>query len=426
MAASIHTNNHKYSSSSHPLNAFRKQLFFSLAVLFFLAAGTVFAVLYGRGYRFSYDDGKPEVAKTGILVATSLPNGAQVFVNDHLTTATDNTINLTPGEYAIKIQKDGYFPWEKRVRIQKEEVIKAEALLFPTAPKLESITATGVDNPIMDASSTKIAYRISSQNTRKNGMYVFDTSANPVLALKGTVKQIVDDTVNTFSKASYTWSPDGDQMIASVSSALITSYYLLDAGTFNEAPQDVTAILASVEETWQNEKALREKARMDGLKKLLQKMIRDYFTILAWSPDDTKILYKAKKDSTLPLIIKPRLIGINNLKEQRTISGGSVYIYDSKEDTNWKLLDDLTGYCAIELEQCRLPVSWFPDSKHLIYVHDNKIDIVEYDGANQTTIYAGPFIDNYVFPWPNGSKIIVLTNLGNQNIPPNLYTVSLK
>ncbi|MBI3093109.1 MAG: hypothetical protein HYZ02_02635, partial [Candidatus Levybacteria bacterium] len=68
----------------------------------------------------------------------------------------------------------------------------------------------------------------------------------------------------------------------------------------------------------------------------------------------------------------------------------------------------------------------FPDSKHLIYVEEKKINILEYDGANKTTIYAGPFVDNYVFPWPNGSKLVVLTNLGNENIPPNLYTIGLK
>ncbi len=407
----------------------RKQIFFSFAVFLFLAITTIAIVLYGSGYRFSFDNGRPEVAKTGILVTTSLPNGAQVFIDDHLTTATDNTINLTPGEYTVKIFKEGYFPWEKTVRIQKEVVTKAEALLFPTAPKLESITATGVSNPMPDPSGTKIAYIIAGQAVRKNGIYVFDLTANPVLSLQGSAKQIVDDTNGLFSQSSFAWSPDGQQLIASLSGELETpTYYLLSAQSLNDTPRDITAVLTSLQEEWRADIAQKDITRTDGLKEPLQKMIKDNFTILAWSPDDTssKILYRTKKDAMLPFIIKPRLIGVDILKEDRKIKQDGVYVYDTKEDTNWKILDGLASDCTIETPDCQLPLRWFPDSKHLIYVHDNKIDIMEYDGSNQTTIYAGPFIDNYVFPWPNGSKIVILTNLNNLNIPPNLYTVSLK
>ena len=69
---------------------------------------------------------------------------------------------------------------------------------------------------------------------------------------------------------------------------------------------------------------------------------------------------------------------------------------------------------------------WFTDSKHLIYVRDKELKIVEYDGLNETTVYAGPFIESYIFPWPDATKILFLTNLGNSRITPNLYTISLK
>ena len=73
-----------------------------------------------------------------------------------------------------------------------------------------------------------------------------------------------------------------------------------------------------------------------------------------------------------------------------------------------------------------MPIMWYPDSKHLVYVHDGKIDMMEYDAGNQTTVYAGPFVDDYVFPWPDATKLVILTNLGNPTIAPNLYTLGLK
>lgn len=194
----------------------------------------------------------------------------------------------------------------------------------------------------------------------------------------------------------------------------------------NDTPRNVTAILDSVEADWQEEKEEKDLARLNGLKKPLRQVISENFRVLAWSPDDQKILYVASRSAELPLIIKPRLIGINTLTEDRNIDEGKVYVYDIKEDTNNQVLESIPHECEETIDSCKLPISWFPDSNHLIHVHDKQIDIIEYDGSNRTTVYAGPFIEPYVFPWPNGSKLVILTNLNNPSIQPNLYTISLK
>ena len=75
----------------------RKQLAISLLLVGLMVLATAGVILYGMGYRFSLNKGTPAVSGTGLLVATSAPDGAQVFINEHLTTATDNTINLEPG-----------------------------------------------------------------------------------------------------------------------------------------------------------------------------------------------------------------------------------------------------------------------------------------------------------------------------------------
>lgn len=410
----------------------KRQLLISVFAIVFLAAGTTLAVLYGKGY-IAFDKGKPDFSGTGLLVTTSSPNGAQVFINDHLTTATDNTINLQPGEYTIKIFKEGYYPWQKKLKIQKEVVSKAEALLFPTAPKLESITALGVENPVIDPSTTKIAYTVSSKTLKKNGVFVLDMSARPILTLQSASTQIADNTTDKFSQSDLSWSPDGNQIIATISADLETpATYILSVSGFNESPRDVTATLQILKETWQKEQLEKEKSRLDTLKPKLKQIISEDFNIIAWSPDETKILYSASSSASIPIIISPRLIGTNSTPENREIKKGSVYVYDTKEDKNYKLetrLQSPEGEASgwqVGNSQKPQPLSWLSDSKHLIYVHDKKINIMEYDSLNLTTIYAGPFIDNYVFPWPNGSKLVILTNLNNPNIPPNLYTIGLK
>jgi hypothetical protein len=63
----------------------------------------------------------------------------------------------------------------------------------------------------------------------------------------------------------------------------------------------------------------------------------------------------------------------------------------------------------------------------VIIVENNKIIIAEYDGTNRHTVYAGPFAADFAYPWPNGSRLIILASLnGGGDLPPNLYSINLK
>jgi hypothetical protein len=180
-------------------------------------------------------------------------------------------------------------------------------------------------------------------------------------------------------------------------------------------------------DTWQNLKEEKENARLASLKKPVQTLIKDYFEIISWSPDNTKILYRAKQSLEIPLIIIPRRLSITNaIAEERNIKKGGIYVYNIGEDLNTKLFDNLSLRCEADSSPCLTPLRWHSDSNHLIFVDDKRIEAMYYDGSNRTTLYAGPFLDHFVFSWPDGSQIVILTNLNNPSIPANLYTVSLK
>jgi hypothetical protein len=410
-----------------------KKLIFYIVTIVFLIVATITVILYGSGYNFFFGNGKLEILGTGLLAATSEPDGAGIFINGHLTSATNNTINLAPGEYDVKISKSGYSTWEKKIKIEKEVVSSVYALLIPTAPKLESITQAGVSNPILDPTRTKIAYTVSSSgDPHKNGVYILDMGLRPILTLQSSSSQIADDTIDNFSKSILTWSPDAKELVATISAGpisprggtnTVTSYLLKT--TFNETPQDITATWATVDLAWKEQKDIQDKSQLSGYKVNLQNLIKVNFNILSWSEDETKILYVASRSASLPLIINPRLIGTDSTPEVREIREGAVYVYDIKEDRNYKIFDAVPENHSSDYINS-FPLNWFTDSKHLIIVAEHKIDMFDYDGQNRTTIYAGPFVNEYVFSWPDGSKILILTNLGNSNSPPNLYTVGLK
>lgn len=393
----------------------RKKVFFFFFTIFLLILGTTVVVLYGRGYRPGFEKNKI-ISGTGLLVATSSPDGAQVFINGKLTSATNDTFNLIPAEYDIEIKKEGYLPWKKKIKIQKEIVAKTDALLFPAAPALSSITSTGLTTPLLDPTNTRIAYKTQAQDQQKSGIYILEMGTRPLLTLQSAANKVADDLEVEFSNSDISFSPNAKFILATVSAGLKNrTTYLLSLENRGEKPQELNVTTqAQLQDQWEKEKEEKEVSRLNSLKPNLKNIINSSFKIIAWSPDDTKILYGATASATIPPIISPPVLGANTQAEEREIKKGSIYVYDIKEDKNFVTHPKFSS------------IAWYPDSKHLIITSEGTIDILEYDGTNVTTVYAGPFFDNFVAPWPDGSKLVILTNVANSNVAPNLYTVSLK
>ena len=76
---------------------------------------TIIAIFWARGFKPNFQDGSIE--RTGLVVITSEPTGANVYLDDRLTSATNTNIAfLDPKTYNIRIEKDGYTPWQKEIQ----------------------------------------------------------------------------------------------------------------------------------------------------------------------------------------------------------------------------------------------------------------------------------------------------------------------
>lgn len=372
----------------------------SIILILSAAAGVI---LYGRGYRLDFK--KKTLEPTGLLVATSSPDGAKVIIDGKLTSATNTTFSLSPGWYQVKLQKEGYLPWEKRLRVQGEIVAKTEALLFPATPSLKPLTTTGVSLAVFSPDGTKIAYVIAQND--KAGLWFLDLNERPFLG--GGSRQLAG-----IIPDSLLFSPNGRQILAKTAKTA----YLLEIDRLNEPLTEVTLAVPEIIKKWNNEEETIKNALLSILSPELLKVATSSMEIIKWSPDESKILYEATSSASLPKIIVPPLIGANSTTEEREIKNGVIYVYDLKEDKNFPIGEG---------KEIRPKIHWFPDSRHLILVNKEQIFIIEYDGTNKTTVYAGPFEKEFCFPWPNGSKIVILTTLNPTVLDkPNLYAIDLK
>lgn len=454
-----------------------------VATLAFIGAGTYLMVRYAQGYRPTKAG---TIKGTGLLAANSYPTGAEVYINDKLTTATDNTLNLDPGEYQVTIKKDGYHTWSKNLTLTAELVTSTNAQLFPSSPTLEPLSYSGALHVVPAPDGTKLAFAVASSSaSTKNGLYIQDLTSSP-LSLNKNARQISrTESSFDYTNCTFTWSPNGSELLVAFPTG---AHVLLDATRFTDsaALRDVTFRLPQIFSEWELELAREEQTRLLTLPDELAKIASTSATNLYFAPDGERLLYQATSSFTLPDNLVPPIPSRSTQPESRTTQPGSWYVYDLKEDKNFflaegtlpsptpsvspktkkspalpptfvatklLLLSDFAAKIPAELVSSpsayrtlqtgySVPqtltlfnaqysslfassLQWYPDSSHLIITRPDGIDIVEYDGTNRVTLYAGPMDPSFIYPWPDGSKLITRIQFSPDTIP-NLYTIKLK
>ena len=386
------------------------------SIFLMVLVGAYFVIRLAQGY--SPDISTKSLRPSGILVATSIPDGAQLYIDGRLKSATNTTINLTPGEYEVEIKKDGYSSWKKILTIKKELVVKTDAYLFPTFPNLQSLTFTGAQNPFLSPDGQKVVFAVSQSSVDKNGLWVLDLGDRP-LGLPRDPRKIVASAPGgrDFVLAELEWSPDSKQILAILTTGTRQENFLLEANQLNPANRliDVTSQLTVIRADWEKEEQLRFKAQSAKLPPKLLEILTNSVADIQFSLDETKILYTATASAQIPEGLIQPLPAASTQPENRNLEPRKIYVYDIKEDRNFYLMDkDETKKLA-----------WFPTSKHIFIVQEGKITIAEYDNTNWVEVYTGPFEDSFAYSFPAGNRILVLTTLGKET-PPNLYAISLR
>jgi hypothetical protein len=470
------------------LDILGSRVVYTLLSIAIVTVGSYFAIQYARGsWRVT---NKGVMANTGLLNVNSFPAGAQVFIDDKLITATDDTVYLEPEIYQIKIVKEGYSPWNKKLKIQSELVTQTNALLFPIAPSITPLTFTGIGNLHPSADGQKILFFTNQASSKlKNGFYVLDLNSN-FLSLQNGPKQITDDMEDlNLIDAQIIWSPDSTEfMILSDKKEFLIS---IDKKVSLSEQKDISFQKKDLLAQWEEDIYLRERQFLSKFPKEVLDITKNSAKNVYLSPDKKRLLYTATAPAILAENIVPPVPATNTQEESRTLEPGAIYVYDREEDKNFKvatvsalpdllnapeiqsasaaatkpkeilkkintekiiLADDLDQSIAKSLEASptafnRLQrdnnfstalsfanyytavrlntIQWFPDSKHLLFVEAGKIKIMEYDGQNITTVYSGPFASDFVYPWPDGSKLIIKTSFSPDS-PDNLYVIDLK
>ncbi len=393
-----------------------RRFLITILTLLLIVAGTTVGILLAKGYRFSPKSGT--LSGTGIISVTSVPDQASVYLDDHLTTATNANINsLVPKDYVVKILKEGFIPWEKKVSVSEGLVTNIKATLFRSIPSIYPLTYNGATNLNLSLDGQRLLFVVpgtedkSPAAVKKTGVWIWTMSDKVIgFARGGEPHQVVNGLSGIdFTKAIFHWSPDAKQIMATIGD----TSYLINADQLNDPPRDVTANYQSTLGTWKEEQHQKDLARLSTIADLnLQKIASESGSLVKWSPDETKLM-----------ITEP---------------DKKIRVYDLAEKKNYEL-------------PFFKKISWLPDSLHFIITEDqndqnsgpvsspspspsntpnfsvSKISIIEFDGNNKAEIYAGNLDSNNVFAWPDASRLVIITAFATATAnQPNIYGINLK
>jgi len=426
----------------------------NILAIIFLAGGTTAAIMYAKGYRPNLKEGS--LKGSGLLNITSYPKSARVMINDKLTTVTDDKLYLYPGNYAVKIEKDGFHPWMKTVPLKSELVSNADARLFPIITATSPLTFYQAGNASINPDGTKIAYVLTKSPTETaNGLYIHSLSGN---FFNSQYIQITDNATKDFNKALLIWSPDSTQILAvftektKTNERIISAMLLSTKGINNiKTITDVTLRLPLIISQWQDQYAKINLPTIALYPKFMTDILTNNAVNVYFSPDKDMVFYTPTANINLPENeIGKALPNINSTQETRNLQKDKTYVFDLKEGTNYSI-PSATGSSDIKkiiitaadatpsadiasLKQLKAQtessivsnISWYTNSRQLIVTNQDGVNIIDYDGLNMVNItYVQP-LSNFVISNPDGSRLILLTNINQKQDTYNLISFDLK
>lgn len=206
----------------------RTILFIILTVLFIFSAPAM--VLYSQGYRLDLNPptGGIKITQTGGFYFKVAPKSVQIYLDGKLKEKTNFLFgsafidNLLPKKYEIKIEKNGYHPWQKSLEVREKEVTDAKNIvLIPKNPDFK-ILAEKTENFFFSPDEKKII--LKKTNGQNWNLEIFNTEKN-------SFKNLIDEQNFNKGKADLLdlkWSPNSKKNLLSLKIKEKSKYFILD------------------------------------------------------------------------------------------------------------------------------------------------------------------------------------------------------
>lgn len=200
---------------------YRRIVYLIFVSAFFIAAPLI--IMYTQGYRYNFS--KSRVQKTGILIISSLPKKADIYLNGKLLKNQQTPARiekLLPADYEIKLTKEGYHPWQKKLPVNENSTAFAEDVILWKQSIPLQLAAIGINNWLVSPERQKIAII-----TGDNQLEILDTVNSQISHPENQLRLTDPELVG--------WSNTGKKLIIKDQVKERANYYLLNLSANNGA-----------------------------------------------------------------------------------------------------------------------------------------------------------------------------------------------
>ena len=404
----------------------RKYLF-----LFFILAFvtiTPLVSLYAAGYKFSFS-GKI-LQKTGMLIIDSTPDGANIIIDGEAQQKFLNQIKsrvfnqtrdqnilktpakikgLIPGEYLVRLEKDGYWSWGKKLEIKPGSSTFAEDIVIFKNNLPQPINTELILNSKQSPNKKNIAYVTEKE------YYVFNSDNEEILYFKKN-----NNTLN-FQNNNIIWLNEN---------YILFDYYLFSLNNWNK-PRDFSESLENVDlksitidnnnlrYIQNNNRLIELNTNNEGIKTILNfQKIFDYLI-------KDNLIYtieEQNKDVYLVVYDDKTIIRKINLKYDKNYtfindSHDLINIYNEKFKTLY-LIDPLDYFSPLKETINNITGSFWVDDNRLVYHNDFEIWFYERNNFKKSILTRISNNISNVLWHPSNNYIIYSTN-------ESLFTIEL-
>lgn len=383
--------------------------------LFIFLITTPLILLYTAGFRYNIQKGR--VQKTGIIIVSTAPRKAQIFLNDkfyELKSTPAEIKNILPGDYEIKIQKEGYHSWSKKLPVYENTTTFAEKIILWLNTKPTIINSSEAKLWTLSSDKQKVIF-VNNEN------YIYsltldDGSFKHLGNLNGEAHKII---VSEGKKFIVEYTNNGKKYFAIYSSSENENSKPLTLSDYSliKWPTNTDSYLLGL-----SEKSIWKIDPISGAKQAISNDTVDDFFISGsdfYYLKDKQVFKKQESQTNTKSIGQVENNNYNFLKEQGNniiLSNGSAIAIIDKNgnkktvEINAKKIDWINSelflyYSDFEISLYNInkaeskiitrlsqPIKkalWHPLGRHIIFAYGNKIDIIEIDDRelrNVTTL----------------------------------------
>lgn len=168
---------------------FLRRIIFYLLLLFFLVVAPII-LGYTAGYRYSFKQRR--IIQIGALSVTTIPEDAHIILNNNDTSRSSPALisDLEPGNYTIRLEKDGYFSWQKSLPVVSEKTTFAHnVLLFKSKPP----------TLLPEVNSDIFKNSLQGVQSFKNFMVLYDEKLDKIVVIDNLLKKRIVELPGKFA-----------------------------------------------------------------------------------------------------------------------------------------------------------------------------------------------------------------------------------